>query len=221
MSAEFCDLSGEDVKRIWHTLELARTEANRGRPDLARHYLSEISREIDQLEGSVCWAAYSLALAEVYAVSDDDAAGGFFEEAIERMNHVSDFPAQLKLHVHEDFGKYLSRQGYRSKARLQFETAKKMAVELNLLEVSAKNSLRLMKIDLELDGDPQLASFQNMKKAALDRGETHQAQLAVWLQHWGSIEARRQGLKFARNERVASKEYFAGLFCSCGAVTTE
>ncbi|MDA2913859.1 hypothetical protein MYX77_07870, partial [Acidobacteriia bacterium AH_259_A11_L15] len=208
--------SGEEIKRICHTIELARTEVNRFRTDLARELLSGIHSDVERIEGTVAWVLYSLALAETFAASDDPAAKGFFEDALGRMNQVPDVPPDLKSHIHEDYGKYLFRLGYRSKARLQFEAAKKVAAEQGRLEDSARMTLRLINIELELDKDPQLTSFKNMKNSALERGETHQAQLAAWHQYWGSIEAKRHAMKFGRDENVASKEYFAALFRSIG-----
>ena len=51
-----------------------------------------------------------------------------------------------------------------------------------------------------------------MKRVADKGGYTHTEQLAVWLQHTGSLENMGQGMKYARNQNTAEEAYFTDLF---------
>ena len=98
----------------------------------------------------------------------------------------------------------------RSKARAYYVQARQLAIERGYREDSAEINLRIIKIDLHMHDSPELANFRLFKKTA-DSIYTSQEQLAAWHLHLGNTSYASKGRVFARNERVATREYFHSL----------
>jgi hypothetical protein len=198
-----------------HTVELARAEVNRQRPELAIKHLRTIQSEMENMAGSPIWADHQLLFAEALSAKGDPASETEFEEAFRRIRNLSVRSPDLEMRVYEHFADYLVRFAHRlSLARQYFEAAKKVAVECSRQEDPARLQLRIIAIDLRVDEDPQLESFQNLKRASLEMHSTPQEQLAAWILYQGEVNEKARGLMAARHWSVASVDYFRGLLTS-------
>ncbi|HEV1996045.1 MAG TPA: hypothetical protein VGR03_17060 [Candidatus Acidoferrum sp.] len=205
-------MENESNAGLRHLLDLARNENNRQRPDLALGYLQEARSEIERREGEAIWAEHHLLLAEAYAAKCDPAAEPLFEELFDRLRKLPERHPELELLAHEHFADFLVRlDGRRSVARDHFEQARKLAIEENLREESARTELKLTKLHLEMDSDPELPNFKSFRRVAKNGGYTYQVQLASWQRHYLGQQGLNKGLRYARKRNVASDGYFADI----------
>jgi len=142
------------------------------------------------------------------------AARSEFEDAITRVTKLPERSLELELRAHEHFAMLLASSRLRSLARTHYEIAKKIAIEAGLREETARVQLSMMKNDFECDEDPRLASFKNLRNAAMNLGATAQQQLAAWLQYDGEAGQESYALVAARKGHAASVEFFERLLRS-------
>ncbi len=210
-----------DEERLRHTLELARAENNRQQPLLALGHLKTISSQIDDLSGTALWAEHQLSYAEALSAMNDDAAEREFQEALLRVSNLETRDLTLELRAHEHFAQFQSRKQRPSAAREHYQSAESIAVNAGLQEDADRVHLCIIRIDLESAHDPQLGSFQNLKKAAAQEGSTHQQQLAAWIHYLAEVQDRERGLLNARQRGVASVDYFLGVLSLIGNSANE
>ena len=197
-----------------HVLERAKAAINQQDPHLALRHLRSIERLVEDLPGTPIWADHRITLAEAYSALNNDAASGFFEEALERLSEVDEHQASLELRANEHYADHLYRFAKRlSKARELFANAKPWATRIGK-EDTARVQMKIIGIDLQVDNDPELENFQTLRRVARQRHATCQTQLAVWMQHLGQQDRASRGLRAARNRCLASEQYFADLIFS-------
>src|SRR4029077_4234582 len=173
---------------------------------LARRHLGEIRREVEQHCDASLSAHHQLAFAEALAASYDPSSESEFEDAV---RHVSDLPERdplLEMRAHEHYARCLRHKGRLSLALQHYESAKKLAVEFGLREDRARLQMSLVSINLEIDKDPRVENFRNLKKIARDVDYTWQEQLAAVTLFLGESESGEIGLLAARDR--GSMEYF-------------
>jgi hypothetical protein len=201
----------ENQDRIKHILEIARQEINRQEPFLALEHLRNIQNDIEETPNTSNWAGHQLTFAEALAAMCDPSAESEFEEALRRIQNLAVRDRDMEMRVHEHYGRCLESVGRRSLALPHYQTAKQLAVECLFLEDSARIQLRIIRIGLELDNDPRLMSFHNLKKAAVESPCTHQEQLAAWMLFCDDASTKKRGLIAARHGHAATVEYFRGV----------
>lgn len=200
------------LKKIYLTLEKAHNEINRQNPDLAISFLSEINKDILDFEKTAEWAKHSLLHAEALAASCNPLTDDLFRETFDRLESLQEPAAELEFRAREHYADFLVRcQRRLSLARPQLERAKRIAIEQHSLEDSARIDLRIIRIDLQTDDDPQWPNFQVFKKVAARKHCTSQHQLAAWHLHIGHAQESARGMKFARAKSSATEEYFETL----------
>jgi hypothetical protein len=202
-----------DEKTLRHILDLARADINRSQPFLALEHLRTIRSQIDDLSGTPLWAEYQLSYAEAVSAMNEDAAEREFEEALSRLSMLEDRDLTLELRAYEHLAQFLCRKHRPSPARKYYQLAENVAVDAGLREDADRIRLCVIRIDLETSNDPQLASFQNLKKAAED-GYCHHHQLTAWIQYSTQVKEAERGLLNARQRGTASVDYFRGLLSS-------
>lgn len=200
-----------DEKTLRHVLELARTEINRSQPLLALEHLRTIHSDIDGLSGTALSAEYQLSYAEALSAMNEDAAEREFEEALSRLSMLETRELILELRAREHLAQFLSRKRRPLHARKHYESAEGVAVDASLREDADRIRLCVIKIDLESANDPQLASLQNLRKAAAEDGSRHHHQLTAWIHYSAQTKEAESGLVNARQRGVASVDYFRGL----------
>lgn len=203
------------------TLNLARREIDRGNAGVALQLLRNCRDEAEDAKGTQLWGWHKLLTAVGFASrasKGDDSALSDFEESLEAIKNLGERSPELEVHAHESFGNYLvSVLGRRAKARQQYELAKQIAVQYGLGARIAEIQVKIIKIDLESDQDPELENFIVMKQAANKGDFTWDEQLAAWHQHTGEAERTRLGRQFARKANTASEAYFRNLLQSVRA----
>jgi hypothetical protein len=205
-------MENDDTRLVRHSLDLARDEINRQRPDLALGYLQNIQSKVENLEGQPMWVEHHLLLAESYAAKCDPVAESLFEEVFERLESLPEKPPLLSLLAHEHFGDLLVRlSGRRSVARDHFEEARRIAITENLREESSRIELKLTHIRLAMDSDPEFPNFTSFRRVAKNGGYTYCVQLASWQRHYMNQQHLNVGLRHARKRNVASDGYFADI----------
>lgn len=152
---------------------------------------------------------------------NDDAAEREFEEALQRLSILERRELTLELRAHEHFAQFLSHKRRAPAARKHYQSAETVAIDAELREDADRVRLCIVRLDLESAHDPQLASFQNLKKAAAQDGYCHRHQLAAWIHYLDELRDGERGLVNARQRGVASVDYFRGLLSSIRNTTNE
>jgi hypothetical protein len=200
-----------------HTLHLARKAIFELKQSLAFELLRSIQNDVEILPHTSVSAEHQLLYADALALSKTtaDAAESEFRSALQQICDLQVSDVELEMRGHEDYGNYLARfKRLRSRAREQYQSAKRLAVQSTLLEDSSRLELSIIKIDLESDESPQITAFQNFKKAAAELGCTFQEQLAGWMVFSGEFEEQVPTLVAARNAGKTPVDYFRGLLKS-------
>jgi hypothetical protein len=196
-----------DEKQLRHAIQCARAEINQQRAPLALRYLGEIRRDAQDCGIPSLSAEYQLTFAEALAAKNDPASVTEFQDALLQISDLSEPSPLLEMRAHEHFARDLRRKGRLSQAHQHCESAKKLAVVSRLLDDSARIQLLHILITLEMDRDPQIDIFQNLKRVAKDDSFTPQEQLAAWFLFQGDkSEAKKDSLLAARKR--GSEEYF-------------
>jgi len=205
----------DEEGKLLRALQLARDEIKRLNPKRAFEYLKTIEPEVDQRIGTRVWAEHKLLFASALAETGNSAAEQEYGEALERIRNLSDRDLDLEMRIYDDFARFLACfQHRRSTAREYNQSAREIALKRGLIEDSARLQLRIVKIDLEIDEDPQKDSFRNLKKAAKELGCSFQNQLAAWVHYCAEDQDAKVGMIAARNKGIASVDYFRGLLTS-------
>ena len=204
---------GDLPRLIRDVLDAARGHINRQHPGLAKCELRRIEHEV--VTDTVDWAEHRLLLAEAFRAEMDPACESFFIEAITCMKSLSEPPISLLIQAMEHWGDFLCAMRRPSKARGLYEEAHQFAIESQCNEdVKAHLKLRLIRIDLETDRDPQLENYKVMKRVAERVDCPFSKQLCVWFLHMGTMEQQEQNLRFARKKHLATESYFENIFDS-------
>lgn len=202
----------ENIAELTRVLHLAAAEVNRQNPGGAHGLLRSIRTGIDGVEGSAEWAEFQLLVAEATAATGEPGASVEFEEALSRIAALSVPRPDLEIRGREHFGDFLVRSmRRRSAAHEHYRQAAELAASAHLWEDRARLMLKLIKLDLEADGDRQLGSFQNFKRAAMELRSTACEQLQAWLSYLDERRRASAGLQAARGAGAASVDYFRGL----------
>ena len=201
-----------DENELWRIIDSARAEINQGRAPLALRHLGEIRRDVEDSKNSLLSAHQQLAFAEGLAGTCDPSSETEFQDALHQVSNLLDRDPLLELRANEHYARCLCHKGRRSLALQHYESAKKLAIEFGLPEDRARLQMCLISITLEIDADPRLAGFRNLKKAAMDADYTWQEQLAALMQYLGESEILEKGLLAAR--QYGSVEYFRHLLKS-------
>jgi len=202
----------KDERQLRHVIDLARGEINQQRAPLARRYLDEINRDVEECRDPLLSAEYQLAYAEALAATNDPSSENEFQDALDKISNLPDRDPLLEMRCQEHFARHLRRIGRRCDALKHCESAKKLAVESRLFRDSARIQMLHILLTLEIDKSPQLPALQNLKQAARDGDFTPQEQLAAWMQYCGETVVKEQGLMFARGRGTV--EYFRVLLKS-------
>jgi hypothetical protein len=202
-------------QRQKHILELARKAIQELKPDLALEHLRGIRREVEDLPGTSISAEHQLLYAGALGASNAEGAQSEYESALHQVCNLHVPDIALEIRAHEDYGNYLRRfTRHRTVAREQYVLAKQLAIESNLPEDSSRLELDIVSLDLQINEDPRLATFQRIKKIALELGCTSQQQLQGWILFCGENEEQEYMLVAARKRREPSEEYLRGLLAS-------
>jgi hypothetical protein len=201
-----------DENELRRVIERARAEINQGRAPLALRHLGEIRRDVEDSGILSLAAQHQLAFAEALATNCDPAAEDEFQDAVQQVTNLPDRDPLLEMRAHEHYARCLCQKKRRSLALKEYELAKKLAVEFGLPEDRARMQLCLMSIMLEIDEDPRVNDFRNLKKVVKDADFTWQEQLAALMQYLGESEVQEAGLQVARKR--GSEEYFQSLLKS-------
>ena len=218
-------LNFDSQQEIRSTLDLARRDINRQKPNLALERLRRIGRQIDDADPFER-AHYSLLLGEAFAAKRDQAAETYLLEAEERIKAipVRDLSLEiqtlvrdleLELRVYEQLGKFYTFVVKNpNKAKDYFYRAKSEALGLNRPEVAAENELMIIAINLKISNDPDLEYFQMLRRVA---GEDYLAkdQLSAWYMYLENKSASQPStLLYARKADVWDEQYFRNLLKS-------
>lgn len=202
---------GSEFSRINHSIDLARREVNRQNAPLALVHLRCIKNDVEKYVGTPSWAEFKLLLGEAFLAKGDPAAGEMLRESLDQISTLPGDHPGLMIRAKRAYATFLDRcPDLRSKARAYYVQARQLAIERGYREDSAEINLRIIKIDLHMHDSPELANFRLFKKTA-DSIYTSQEQLAAWHLHLGNTSYASKGRVFARNERVATREYFHSL----------
>ncbi len=199
-----------DEESVRHFLDLARRDVLRGQPYQALGHLRTIQSQIDSLPRTSPSAEHELIYAGALAGMNDPGAEAAFEGTFQRISELLEPDPALEMRAHEDFGKYLAGKCAHLTARKHFQSAERIAVDLDWPEDAARIQMCIVRINLETAKDPRLPSFQNLKQAAKD-GFTAEEQQTAWIHYCNEIEDRERGLVAARKGDVASVDYFRGV----------
>lgn len=192
-----------------HMLDMARIEINRLQPDKAIQYVRELGLEPGPEGIGTLWLESQLVLAEAYLAKGDPVSESFFEDVLDTLAGLETPESGLELRADEHYGDYFSCfAGCPSKARPLYDRAKQIAVGLRLPEDTARIQLKIERLELSIDRNPELDNFGTLKRVAKEEGSTYQEQLTIWLQHRGTLPQHQRGLQYARKKSVASPEYF-------------
>lgn len=217
-SSEDATMGASEIKSLCDTLNLAEGEVRRGKAPLALRLLKDIKSTVEAHPGTELSANHSLLVAEALAAKalrNDDSAASFFEEALQQIANLPSRKLELEMRAHESYGQYLMSALHRcSAARMHLEAAKAIAVQWNLRERTAEIQLKLIRIDLEADKDPQLLNFGTLRRVASSGDQTPEEELAAWNQHLGLAGKISGSVRYARNEQSASEAYFRNLLDS-------
>lgn len=208
-------------QEIRNTLDLARRDINRQKPDLALERLRRINLQIDEADPFER-TQYSLLLGEAFSAKRDPGAETYLLEAEERVKampirdrelevEVLARDLELEMQVYEQLGIFYTFVDKRpSKAKLYFSKAKMAAVEINS-EAAAGIDLRIIAIDLTIDKDPELENYQILRRVA-GEGFLANDQLAAWHMHLEKKAASQApALRYARKINVRDEQYFRNL----------
>ena len=207
------------LRNIRITLDSANRETVRGRADMAIQLLQGIKDDVDALSGTSEWVEFPLQIGEALSAQHDPDAETFFEEASDRATSTGVAP-ELLIRLHENFGLFYASVARRpSRARQEFERAKEAAVQAHLSEEIARIDLKVIRLDLDTDKDPEIDNFATLKRVARRGGFTWAEQLRAWYQHLGRPPELGRNLRFARGvkkKKVEKKadDYFLGLLSS-------
>jgi len=199
-----------DEKTLQHDIDLARADVHRGEAHLALGRLNNIQTQVEQLSGSRLWAEHQLVFAGALAAMLDPDAHQAFAEALSRVSKLDDSEQELRMRLHEDFGKYLISKKAQKAAREQYVSAERAAEDLGRPEDVARHQLCIIRIDLQQEGGVRLTAFQNLKRAAKD-GYTSVQQRQAWIHYLEESSEMGRRLLAARKGGEASVDYFRGV----------
>ena len=196
-------------EKIQRTLDIARTEINRQKPDRAIELVRELGLEEGQFGFERLYAEQLLVLAEAFAAKESPGAESLFDEALNSIASLPEPNEPLEMRAKEHFAMYLARfRASPSKALKFFGEANRIAARLELQEDSARIQLGIERIELEIDKSPELQNFAIFKKVAEADEYTSEVQLAAWTEHRRTFADATRGLRYGRKRAEVSDSYF-------------
>ncbi len=154
-----------DEKMLRHILELARADVLRGQAPRALGHLRTVLSDIENLPETSIWAEYQLIYAGALAGMNDRGAEAAFEEVFTRISALQESDTELMFRAHEDFGRYLAGRHSQPLALTHYKSAERIALEAGMLEDAARVYLCIVRIDLESNRDPRVASVDYFRGA--------------------------------------------------------
>lgn len=204
-----------DIQKIRANLQFARAQINQQEAGIALETLSKIKPEIDSYAGTQEWAEFSLLVGEAYCAKCDEKAKTFLTEAKDKIESLPNPSPELQFRLWLSSGNYeMSINRCTHRARECYERAKASALELGVRENVARVELKIIRIDLRTDQNPEEENFQTMCRVAKQGEFTWEHRLAVWHLHLGKSNGAATGLRYARHFSSATEEYFKDLLDS-------
>lgn len=206
-----------ELERICQVLKLARRQVDQRdpKPDLAIEYLKRIKDALDRYPDTPESAEYSLLLGEAFTAKHSPAAESFLREAEDKIARLPDGVPELEVRLHDRlayfYEKVLRR---RADARDHLKLAKAAAVKLGVGELTAHAQLRMIRLDLEIDDNPELENFKTLRRVGCHRDYTDEEQLMAWHQHCGDMSSNQVPAVYARGIENRTEQYFLDLLCS-------
>ncbi len=206
-----------ELEKIRQVLKQAQQQINQQQPDLAIESLRRIKDQVEACSDSPEWAEWSLQLGEAYTAKHSEAAKSFLLDAKERIATLARPVLDLEFRLHDHLG-YFSQEVEKklSTARTHYEHAKDAAIKLGSGELTARTQLRIIRIELQVDTDPELENFKTLRRVAHEHNLLCEDQLAAWYQHYGDRSFDQASPLYARGMQRRTDEYFLDLLRSVG-----
>jgi hypothetical protein len=210
---------GADLERIRQVLELARRQIDQRdpKPDLALQYLKRAKDAVALHSDTVESAEYSLLVGAAFITAHNQLAESFLQEAEDKIARLPRPPAALEVRLYSRlsyFYEKVRRPRSPTSARKYLEKAKASAVTLGVGELTAHAQLRMIRLDLEIDNNPELENFKTLRRVGSRHSYPDEDQLATWYQHCGDTERDQTTTLYARAMQRRSEEYFLELLRS-------
>ncbi len=207
----------KEIGRIRHVLNLARRQIDQRdpEPDLAIEYLKSIKDAVDRYPDTPEAAEYSLLLAEAFIAKHSPAAESFLRGAGEKIARLVDRSPALELRFYDRMAYFCEKVlRRRALARKNLELAKAAALNLGVGELTAHSQMRLIRLDLEIDNNPELENLMTLRRLGRQNNYTDEEQLAAWHQHLGEASSEQVSTVYARGMQKRSEQYFLDLLSS-------
>jgi hypothetical protein len=199
-----------DTSNLRHILDQARSCIRQAQPHQALEYLRSIQHEMEDLTGSSLWAEHELVYACALAAMNEPAARTAFDEALRRIEGLSEPDLPLTMSAHADYAKYLAGRQSTKSARQHYQAAERIANALEREDCVAHFQMCIERIGLQESKSPHLDAFRKLQEAARDYCTELQKREA-WIHYvdeFGEIEPQ---LVATRRSAEASVEYFRGV----------
>lgn len=205
-----------ESRKVRVVLDAARREINRENIELALQNLRQIRDEIGAFQGTVASVEFSLTTGEAFLALRSTAAESHLLDAREQLGKLADCDPELELRVYERLGDFYATVVPKKLglAREYLCHAKSAAVTLRVEDITARIDLKILALDIKIDGHPEKENFRALRRVARGDGYTDAEQLIAWACHSGSSSQSKNGLRFARGISSAGERYFRDLLRS-------